>query len=142
MKKEYLTLQDRKEMRAKSKSMSVLYLTLSVFGSLGWWIYQYYFANEKYTITSICLLIAVIVGMFVSWVIHSLEEWQHYKWVVEGKIKDKQKRSDTENTYYIFKIGEEDITISKENFDKYKVGQKVKIEKTAITKSTIRITEI
>ncbi|WP_338812685.1 hypothetical protein V9L05_15075 [Bernardetia sp. Wsw4-3y2] len=141
MKKEYLTLQDRKEMRAKSKDMGAMYLTVFILGFIGWGIYQYY-ADEKYTTGSIFYLVISSLIMFIAWVIHSLEEWQHYKWVMEGIIQEKDEYKDMENKYLYFKVNERAIIVSKEDFDTYKVGQKVKVEQTAITKSTIRITVI
>lgn len=141
MKKEYLTLEDRKIMRAKSKSMGLMYLVVFIMGFIGWVIYQYY-AEEKYTIGSIFFLVISVLAMFIGWVVHSLEEWQHYKWVVEGKIQQKQKQMSTDDTYYIFKIESQSVTISKEDYNKFRVGQKIKLEQTAITKSTIRITII
>lgn len=142
MKKEYLTLEDRKIMRAKSKSMGLMYLTVFIVGGMGWWIYQEYFADEKYTIGSIFFLVVSVLAMFIGWVIHSLEEWNHYKWVIEGKIQKKQEHSNTDDTYYTFKIKNQSVTISKEDYNGFRVGQKIKVEQTATTKSTIRITII
>ncbi|WP_291726455.1 hypothetical protein [Bernardetia sp.] len=142
MKKEYLTLEDRKILRGRSKKMFSTYLSVLVLGSICWWIYQEYFADEKYTFESVLLLSFVGIVKLFGWIYYSLEEWQHYKWVLIGKIKEKDKYADTESKYWFFKINDETVIISEEDYKKYKVGQRIKVEQTALSKRIIRITAL
>lgn len=140
MKKEFLNLQDRKIMRANNKKNKngLFYLFIGMVFLFCCAIYSTTNSSVEYVIGVILSgLASIFTGYF--WIINSFEEWLHYKLILTGRLMNKKEESTEGTPYYIFTVENKEVTVSKEDYEKYKRGQKIRVELTPLSKQTIRI---
>lgn len=142
MKKEALTKEDK--IILKKQGFSFFYFLIMFFGLQLWGYYIYYFREShfdnygrSYFIDLFVLVLIGIVGtgMFIS---SKTEFYSGYKLVFVGNITLKE-IIDNDGTSYYFFMKEERFTVSRDDYEKYKRGQKVRIEVSSVLKQTIRI---
>ncbi|WP_338792401.1 hypothetical protein [Bernardetia sp. MNP-M8] len=144
MKKEALTKEDKIILKQKGINSSHFLIFLVGLQLLGYYIYYFresHFDNygRSYLIDlSVLVLVGIVgAGMFIS---SKTEFYSGYKLVFVGHITSKKVVESQDNaTSYHFFMKEEKFTVSKENYEKYKRGQRVRIEVSSVLKQTIRV---
>ena len=142
MKKEALTKEDKIILKKKGINSSHFLIFLVGLQLLGYYVYSFresHFDNygRSYLIDLFVLVLIEIVGagMFIS---SKTEFYSGYKLVFVGHITSKKTVDNDGISYYLF-MKEEEFKVSKENYEKYKRGQKVRIEVSSVLKQTIRV---
>lgn len=145
MKKEALTKEDKIILKKKGINSSHFLIFLVGLQLLGYYVYSFresHFDNygRSYLIDLFVLVLIGIVGagMFIS---SKTEFYSGYKLIFVGHIMSK-KMVDNDGISYYFLMKEEEFTVSKEDYEKYKRGQKVRIEVSSVLKQTIRVSAI
>ncbi len=144
MKKEALTKEDKIILKKKGINSSHFLIFLVGLQLLGYYVYSFresHFDNygRSYLIDLFVLVLIEIVGagMFIS---SKTEFYSGYKLVFVGHITSKKIVESQDNVarYHLF-MKEEEFTVSKEEYEKFKRGQKVRIEVSSVLKQTIRV---
>ncbi|AFM02801.1 hypothetical protein Fleli_0314 [Bernardetia litoralis DSM 6794] len=145
MKKEALTKEDK--IILKKQGFSFFYFLIMFFCLQLWGYYIYYFKESyfdnygrSYLLGLFVLVLIGIVGtgIFIS---SKTEFYSGYKLVFIGNITSKEIIDNNGISYHFF-MKEEEFTVSKDDYEKYKRGQKVRIEVSSVLKQTIRVSAI
>lgn len=147
MQKELLTKEDKITLK-KQRSFFSFPILIMILVRLGvWCCYIYYFRESHFEINGrayiIDLVMLVLIGILLTgmYITSKIEFFLGYKWVFVGYIKTKNSIDNDGATYQFF-INERKITVSKEDYEKYEKGQKIKVELTSIFKQTLRVIAI
>lgn len=142
MKKERLTKEDKIILKKKGFNSSHFLIVLVVLGL--WFFYTYYFRESypehngsSYVLELLMVTLAgvLVTGMFIA---SKTEFYSGYKLVFVGHITSK-KTVDNDGIDYYFFMNEEKFTVSKDDYEKFERGQKVRVEISSILKQTIRV---
>ena len=145
MKKEQLTKEDK--IILKKKEFSFFYFLIMFFCLQLWGYYIYYFRESHFDnygrsyildLFMLGILGIVFTGMFIT---SKTEFYSGYKLVFVGHIMSKT-TIENDGTSYHFFIKEEKFTVSEDDYEKFKRGQKIRIEVSSISKQTIRVSAI
>ena len=142
MKKEALTKEDKIILKKQGFSFSIFLIVMIGLKACGYYIYYFRESHSEYYgrsyIIDLCILILVgivITGIFIA---TKTEFYSGYKLVFVGHITSK-KIVDDDGLRYYFSIKEEKFRVSKDDYEKYKRGQKVRIEVSSVLKQTLRV---
>ncbi len=144
MKKERLTKEDKIILKKQRLGFNfpIFFIILTGLGLWGFYIYYFrenYFENHhRFYILDLSVIILVGVVLIGIYITFEIENILGYKFVLIGYIDAKKSTYDEGMSYYFF-IREKKITVSKKYYEKYKRGQKVRIELTPLSKQTIRV---
>jgi len=144
MKKELLTKEDRMTLNKQRSFFSFPILIMLLVGLGLWCCYIYYFRESHFENNGrsyiLDLIMLVLIGILLTgmYITSKIEFFLGYKFVFVGYIKSKKITENDGANYYFF-IGERKVTVPKEDYEKYKKGQKIKVELTSIFKQTIRV---
>jgi len=145
MKKELLTKEDKITLKKQRSFFSFPILVIILVGLGLWCCYIYYFRENYFEnhhrsyIIDLVVLFLIGVLQIAMFIIFKIEVFLGYKLVFVGFIDSKKVVHDEGASYYFF-IKERKVAVSKEDYEKYKKGQKIKVELTSISKQTIRVT--
>ncbi|WP_291726454.1 hypothetical protein [Bernardetia sp.] len=144
MKKEKLTKEDKAILKKGRKLfslplLSIILIILMLCGSYIYYFRENYFDHyHRWYWLDLGMLVLVGVVLIIIFIIIKVEILIGYKWVIIGYIDHKEVVYNEGATYYLF-IRETRITVLEKDYNTFEQGQKIRVDRTAILKQTIRV---